>query len=83
MSRQPDYSAAAPVTYKDKDGNEKERWINMGVAFKTVSGTGQINVLIDALPVGWTGKICLFPWNGGKKPNPLDLRMTPDDPRKF
>lgn len=39
---------AAPRTYKDRDGNDKTAWTNVGVAW---DNDGKINITLHAIPV--------------------------------
>jgi len=57
--KRPDYRVSTVIN--DTEGG-KDRWTNVGVAFKNESDT--ITVLVDALPVN--GKLILH------KPKPLD-----------
>lgn len=45
-------------TYKDRNGEEKARWHNMGVCFQ--SDQGHLSLKIDSIPVNWDGWISLF-----------------------
>ena len=45
-------------TYKDRNGEEKARWHNMGVCFQ--SDQGHLSIKIDSLPLNWDGWISLF-----------------------
>ena len=56
-------------TYKDRNGEEKARWHNMGVCFQ--SDQGHLSLKIDSIPVNWDGWISLFepkPKEAGSKP---------------
>lgn len=43
------YDAFVMASYKDRDGNEKTRWLRAGVAF--LNADASITVALDALPV--------------------------------
>lgn len=45
-------------TYKDRNGEEKARWHQMGVCFQ--NDKGQLSLKIDSIPVNWDGWISLF-----------------------
>ncbi len=45
-------------TYKDRNGEEKARWHNMGVCFQ--SDQGHLSLKIDSIPVNWDGWVSLF-----------------------
>jgi len=47
-------------SYKDRDGNEKKRYINVGKAF--VNDSGQISIKLEVIPVGpdWSGWVSLY-----------------------
>lgn len=47
-------------TYKDRDGNEKKRYINCGSAF--TGEDGRISIKLDSVPVSpeWSGWFSLY-----------------------
>ena len=45
-------------TYKDRNGEEKARWHNMGVCFQ--SDQGHLSIKIDSLPLNWDGWVSLL-----------------------
>ena len=45
-------------TYKDRNGEEKTRWHNMGVCFQ--SDQEHLSIKCDSLPLNWDGWISLF-----------------------
>ena len=45
-------------SYKDRNGQEKTRWHQMGVCFQ--SDEGHLSIKIDSTPVNWDGWISLF-----------------------
>ena len=69
-------------TYKDRNGEEKARWHNMGVCFQ--SDQGHLSLKIDSIPVNWDGWISLFepkPKEAGSKPaiHGAGATITDDD----
>ena len=38
--------------YKDRDGNEKSRYLNIGAVIETQNG---LSIKLEAVPVGWDG----------------------------
>jgi hypothetical protein len=38
--------------YKDRDGNEKSRYMNIGAVIETQNG---LSIKLEAVPVGWDG----------------------------
>jgi len=44
--------AATSGKYTDKDGNEKSRYVDMGVVMETKNGP---MLKLEAIPVGWDG----------------------------
>jgi hypothetical protein len=44
--------SAATGKYTDKDGNEKNRYVDMGVVMETKNGP---MLKLEAVPVGWDG----------------------------
>jgi hypothetical protein len=51
-------------TYKDSNGQEKNRWFRMGVCFQ--NDKGQLSIKIDGVPVNWDG------WMSLMEPKPKD-----------
>ena len=47
-------------TYKDNQGNDKKRYINVGKAF--TNDQGQISIKLESVPVGpdWSGWLSLY-----------------------
>jgi len=45
-------------TYKDRNGEEKTKWHQMGVCFE--NDKGQLSMKIDSIPVGFDGWVSLF-----------------------
>lgn len=45
-------------TYKDRNGEEKTKWHQMGVCFE--NDKGQLSIKIDSIPVGFDGWVSLF-----------------------
>ena len=45
-------------TYKDRNGEEKTKWHQMGVCFE--NDKGQLSLKIDSIPVGFDGWVSLF-----------------------
>lgn len=43
-------NAVCPVKYEDRDGNEKTKWVKLGVAFVNRE-KGTIKIQLDGLPV--------------------------------
>jgi len=61
MATHKKYDAVATIgTYKDHDGSEKKRYLNVGTVFE--SDEGRLSMKIDAVPVGqeWSGWISFF-----------------------
>lgn len=55
------YEAVATIgEYKDKNGETKKRYINVGTVFE--NDKGQLSLKLDAVPVGqeWSGWISFF-----------------------
>lgn len=48
-------------SYKDKQGNEKKNYVNIGKAF--TNDQGQISIKLNTVPVGpeWSGWLSLYP----------------------
>lgn len=44
--------------YKDRDGNTKKRYINLGVIIE--HDDGGLSLIMESIPVGWTGKAYLY-----------------------
>ena len=44
-------------TYKDRNGEEKTRWLKMGVCFESDKG---LSIKIDSMPVGFDGWMSLM-----------------------
>jgi hypothetical protein len=44
-------------TYKDRNGDEKTRWLKMGVCFESDKG---LSIKIDSMPVGFDGWLSLM-----------------------
>lgn len=40
-------------TYRDRDGNDKNRYVRMGVVLKTQGGAMMLK--LESIPVGWDG----------------------------
>ena len=54
------FDAVASIgTYKDKDDNEKKRYVNVGKVFESDKG---LSLKLDALPLGkdWSGWIAFY-----------------------
>lgn len=49
--------------YQDRDGNDKNRYTNIGVVIETDKG---LSLKLEAVPVGWDG------WAGLYEPKPRD-----------
>ena len=47
-------------TYKDRDGNEKKRYVNCGSAF--LDDSGRMSIKLETIPVSpeWSGWISLY-----------------------
>lgn len=56
-------------TYKDRNGEEKTKWHQMGVCFE--NDKGQLSMKIDSIPVGFDGWVSLF------EPKPKEGAQTP------
>ena len=41
-------------TYKDRDGNEKSRWLKVGAVFEGEKG---LSMILECVPVGATGPV--------------------------
>ena len=55
------YDAVATVgTYKDRNGEEKKRYVNVGNVFE--NDKGQLSLKLDSVPVGneWSGWVSFF-----------------------
>jgi len=55
------YDAVATVgTYKDRNGEEKKRYVNVGSVFE--NDKGQLSLKLDSVPVGneWSGWVSFF-----------------------
>ena len=55
------YDAVATVgTYKDRNGEEKKRYVNVGSVFE--NDKGQLSLKLDSVPVGneWSGWVGFF-----------------------
>jgi hypothetical protein len=52
---------ATAGTYKDRDGNEKKRYLNCGSAF--TDDEGRVSIKVESIPVGpdWSGWLSLYP----------------------
>ena len=59
---------AVTGTYKDRDGNEKKRYLNVGVVFESDKG---LSMKLECVPVGeWNGWLSLYePKQKGDKNN--------------
>lgn len=55
-------------SYKDRNGQEKTRWHQMGVCFQ--SDEGHLSIKIDSMPLNWDGWISLF------EPKPKEERQA-------
>jgi hypothetical protein len=70
-------------TYKDSNGQEKNRWFRMGVCFQ--NDKGQLSIKVDGVPVNWDGWISLMepkPKDGAKPapaPAQADSGIADDD----
>ena len=56
-------------TYKDRNGEEKTKWHQMGVCFQ--NDKGQLSIKIDSIPVGFDGWVSLF------EPKPREGAQAP------
>ena len=58
---------ATTGTYKDRDGNEKKRYTQCGIAF--TDDQGRISIKLDAVPVTpeWSGWLSLFPMDDDRQ----------------
>jgi len=58
-------------TYKDNQGNEKKRYLNVGKAF--TNEQGQISIKLETIPVGpdWSGWLSLY------EPKPREAQQAP------
>lgn len=54
--------------YQDRDGNEKNRYTNIGVVIETKHG---LSLKLESIPVGWDG------WAGLYEPKERDQREAP------
>ena len=54
--------------YQDRDGNEKNRYTNIGVVIETSKG---LSLKLESVPVGWDG------WAGLYEPKERDQREAP------
>ena len=55
-----DYGAAWPKVIPAEPGEDPRTvWIQMGVGFH--GRNGQITLCLDVVPIGWDGRIVLFP----------------------
>ena len=54
--------------YQDRDGNEKNRYTNIGVVIETSKG---LSLKLESVPVGWDG------WAGPYEPKERDQREAP------
>ena len=55
------YDAVATIgTYKDRNGEEKKRYVNVGSVFE--NDKGQLSLKLDSVPVGneWSGWVSFF-----------------------
>lgn len=52
--------------YKDRDGNEKSRYLNIGAVIETQNG---LSIKLEAVPVGWDG------WAYLNEPKPREERQ--------
>ena len=54
--------------YKDSEGNEKKRYMNVGVVF--TSPEGNMSLKLNAVPVGpdWSGFISFYPKDDNQQP---------------
>lgn len=49
------------VSFRKETAN-KSSFVKIGVAFSHTDGSGRIDIVLDALPIGeWNGKMTLFP----------------------
>lgn len=68
------YDAVATVgSYKDNNGNEKKRYVNVGTVFE--NDKGQLSFKLDAVPVGpeFSGWISFF------DPKPRQAQASQDE----
>lgn len=64
--------------YKDKDGNEKTQWLNVGSLF--VKDDGKMSIVLDTIPTGvWDGRIQVF----DVKDKGIDLQQKEDSNTPF
>ena len=59
-------------TYKDSNGQEKNRWFRMGVCFQ--NDKGQLSIKIDGVPVNWDG------WMSLMEPKPKETQAGSNKP---
>lgn len=61
---------ASSGTYTNKAGEEKKRWVKMGVVMDTKNG---MSIKLESVPVGWDG------WAMLTEPKPKDAPKGFDD----
>lgn len=59
--------------YQDRDGNDKNRYTNIGVVIETDKG---LSLKLEAVPVGWDG------WAGLYEPKPREGAAPAPSPRR-
>jgi hypothetical protein len=70
-------------TYKDRDGNEKKRYVNCGSAF--LDDSGRMSIKLETIPVSpeWSGWVSLYAVEKRDAPAPAAAdryRGAPDGP---
>lgn len=63
---------AAGEKYTDKSGEEKTRWVKMGVVIQRQDGS--MSMKLESIPVGWNG------WANLWEPKPRDGETRPQKP---
>ncbi len=65
--------------YQDRDGNEKNRYTNIGVILETKNG---LSLKLEAVPVGWDGWAGLYEpkERDGNAPAPQQRQQTRREP---
>ena len=70
---------AVTGTYKDRDGNEKKRYLNVGVVFESDKG---LSMKLECVPVGeWNGWLSLYeptPRNSSSRESAVHTRDGDD-----
>jgi hypothetical protein len=79
------WNLTTPIPYVH-NGEEKTKWLSLGVMFENKSGTG-FNMILDAMPASVDGKfkIMAFEPNDDHKPKSGGFKQTPveDDEIQF